>query len=107
VGIAATHDAVWFTELLAGQIGRIADEAPIQELALPDREARPHAIIAAQADGVWVSLWASARIAHISDDGEIAELALTEASEPHGLAIGPDGALWVALEAGSIIRITS
>jgi virginiamycin B lyase len=26
-------------------------------------------------------------------------------SEPHGLAIGPDGALWVALETGSVARI--
>jgi virginiamycin B lyase len=106
VGITATHDALWFTEILAGRIGRIADEAPIQELEL-DPESRPHAVIAAQADGVWVSLWGSGQIAHISDVGEIATLDLPPGSEPHGLAIGPDGALWVALEAGSVIRITS
>ena len=105
VGIAATHDAVWFTEILAGKIGRVTPEGPIQELPLGDREARPHAVIAAQADGVWVSLWGSGRIAHVSDDGEIAELALPDSSEPHGLAIGPDGGLWVALEAGSVIRV--
>ena len=97
---------VWFTEILAGRIGRIADEAPIQELALDDPESKPHAVIAAQADGVWVSLWGADQIAHISDDGEIATLDLPPGSEPHGLAIGPDGALWVALEAGSVIRIT-
>ena len=64
-------------------------------------------MIAAQADGVWVSLWGSDQIAHISDEGEIATLDLPPGSEPHGLAIGPDGALWVALEAGGVIRITS
>jgi virginiamycin B lyase len=76
-------------------------------LPLPDREAKPHAVIAAQADGVWVSLWASNQIVHISDDGELAELPLPPASEPHGLAIGPDRALWVALESGSVLRISA
>ena len=106
VGIAATHDAVWFTEILAGRIGRIADEAPIQELALDDAESKPHAIIPAQADGVWVSLWGADQIAHISDEGEIATLDLPPGSEPHGMAIGPDQALWVALEKDAVIRIT-
>ena len=41
-----------------------------------------------------------------SDEGEIAEIELPAASEPHGLAIGPDGALWVALEAGALLRFT-
>ena len=66
-------------------------------MPLDDREAKPHAVIAAQSDGVWVSLWGSDQIAHISDDGELAELPLPPASEPHGLVIGPDDALWVAL----------
>ena len=107
VGIAATHDAVWFTEILAGQIGRIPVDGTIEELPLPDKEARPHAVIEAQADGVWVSLWGSGQVAHISDEGEIAELPLPPASEPHGLAIGPDGALWVALESGSLLRVAA
>ena len=105
VGIAATHDAVWFTEILAGRIGRIPVGGAIEELELPDPESRPHAVIAAQADGVWVSLWASARVAHISDEGEIAELELPAGSEPHGLAIGPDDGLWAALESGFVMRV--
>jgi virginiamycin B lyase len=104
VGIAATHDdAIWFTELLAEQLGRVTEREPIQELPLPGK---PHAIIPAQADGVWVSLWGSNQVAHVSDEGEVATLDLPPDSEPHGLAIGPDGALWVACEAGLLIRIT-
>jgi virginiamycin B lyase len=93
VGITATHDAVWFMEILAGRLGRVPIDGPIQELALPDRESRPHALIPGQADGVCVSLWGSSRVAHVSDEGEVAELELPPASEPHGLTIGPDNAL--------------
>jgi len=26
-------------------------------------------------------------------------------AEPHGLTVGPDGAIWVALEAGALVRL--
>ena len=76
VGIAATHDALWFTEILAGRIGRIADEAPIQELAArePGREAArgdPRAVRRRVGEPVGRD-----QIAHVSDDGEIATLDL-------------------------------
>jgi virginiamycin B lyase len=104
VGIAATHDdAIWFTELLAEQLGRVTAREPIQELPLPGK---PHAVIPAQADGVWVTLWGSNQVAHVSADGEVATVDLPPDCEPHGLAIGPDDALWVACEAGLLIRIT-
>ena len=102
VGIAATHDAVWFTEILAGQLGRIPMDDAIQELPLGD-EAKPHAVIPAQADGVFVSLWGAGEVAHVSFDGEVATIPAGE--EPHGLAIGPDDGLWVALEAGVVARL--
>ena len=105
VGIAATADAVWFVEIAGGQVGRIGPDGAIEEFALPDRTARPHAITADPNGGCWLSQWGSDSVAHVSADGQVREVALPAGSEPHGLAIGPDGALWVALETGSVARI--
>jgi virginiamycin B lyase len=105
VGIAATHDdAVWFTEILAERLGRIPMDEAIQEIALPGK---PHAVVADPGDGVWVSLWGSSQLARVSGDGEILTIDLPPDSEPHGLAIGADGAVWVALEAGFVLRMPS
>jgi virginiamycin B lyase len=30
----------------------------------------------------------------------------TPGSEPHGITLGPDGALWTALEVGALARVT-
>ncbi|MFD0471315.1 hypothetical protein ACFQ0B_25630 [Nonomuraea thailandensis] len=38
-------DALWFVEIGAGQVGRIDTTGKITEHPLPDRAARPHAII--------------------------------------------------------------
>ncbi|CAM5673914.1 hypothetical protein SHIRM173S_12232 [Streptomyces hirsutus] len=46
------------------------------------------------------------RIGHIIASGEITEYALpSPSSEPHGIALGPDGALWAALETGGVARV--
>jgi virginiamycin B lyase len=103
VGIAKTHDdAIWFTEILAERLGRIPMDEAIQEIDLPGK---PHAVVADPADGVWVSLWGSSQLARVSADGEIVTIDLPPGSEPHGLAIGPEGALWVALESGFVVRM--
>ncbi len=82
-----------------------SDAAAIDEFRRAVEEAT-HAVIAAQADaGIDVG-WGSNQIAHVSDEGEVATINLPAGSEPHGLAIGPDDALWVALESGAVIRIT-
>ena len=58
------------------------------------------------ADGVWVSLWGADQIARVSADGEISSFELPPGSEPHGLALDAEGALWVALESGFVIRLS-
>lgn len=105
VGIAATADAVWFVEILAGQIGRIDPLGNLREFPLPDRDARPHAIAADPAGGCWFTEWGANRVGHISEAGDFQHLTLPPDSEPHGLTIGPDRALWVALENRGVARI--
>ncbi|OPE45300.1 Vgb family protein, partial [Mycolicibacterium diernhoferi] len=103
VGIAATHDdAVWFTEFLAEKLGRIPTDEAIQELDLPGK---PHAVVADPSGGVWVSLWGADQIARVGADGGATVIDLPPGSEPHGMAIAADGALWVALEAGYVWRL--
>jgi virginiamycin B lyase len=105
VGIAAAVDTIWFVEIVAGQVGCIGLDGTIREFALRDRAARPHAIVADSAGGCWLSQWGNSSVARVTGDGDLREIALPAGSEPHGLAIGSDGALWVALEAGSAARI--
>ena len=103
VGITATHDdTVWFTAILADKIGRIPMDDAIQELDLPGK---PHAVVADPSGGVWVSLWGADQLARVNADGEVTTIDLPAGSEPHGLAIAPDGALWTALEAGYVLRL--
>jgi virginiamycin B lyase len=107
VGITAGADrALWFAEILAGQIGRISPDGKISEFPLPDRAAKPHAIVADPSGGCWFTEWAANRIGHISPDGAFRHYDLpTPASEPHGLTVAPDGAVWAALETGAAARL--
>jgi virginiamycin B lyase len=77
VGITATIDAIWFVEIAAAPSG-----------------------------GCWFSQWATNCVGHITSLGEITEHALPDAaSEPHGIAVDGRGAVWVAMESGSVIRV--
>ena len=79
----------------------------IDEFPLPDRAARPHAIVADPAGGCWFTEWGANRVGHIDPDGHITAHTLpTPASEPHGLTVTPDGAVWAALEIGAVAHLT-
>lgn len=106
VGIAAGPDgAVWFTEIGAGRIGRITMAGDITEHPLPDPAARPHAVTAGPDGALWFTEWGSGRVGRITVEGRITSYALSRTdSEPHGIA-AHGGALWCALETGSLARI--
>jgi virginiamycin B lyase len=106
VGITSDGEDLWFVEIAAGRVGRISTRGEITEFDLPDRAARPHAIIAVAPGDCWFTEWGANRVGHISASGEIATYALpSPASEPHGITLGPDGALWVAQETGTVARV--
>ncbi|WP_207935923.1 hypothetical protein [Actinomadura sp. KC216] len=56
---------------------------------------------------MWFTEWGTAHVARITPEGRIDEHALpAPGCEPHGIALGPDGALWAALETGALARVT-
>lgn len=108
IGATAGADAIWFVEIIAGQVGRMALDGTVAEFPLPYRDAKPHAIIAGRDGTFWFTEWAGNRVGHITEAGAIQLYDLpTPASEPHGLTLGPDGAVWIALEKDRVARLES
>jgi len=104
--------AAWVCEILAGAIGRVDRRGSVTEYALPDRTAKPHAIVADPAGGgCWFTLWGSDQLGRIGLDGVFAEpfIDLTPSghTEPHGLAVDRDGTVWVAMESGAVLAVTA
>lgn len=107
VGITVGTDAAaWFTEIAAGQIGRVDRDGKLSEFPLPDRDSKPHAIVADPKGGCWFTLWGSNQLGFITADGTITVTDLpTPKSEPHGLAVAPNGTVWIALETGFLAEL--
>jgi virginiamycin B lyase len=76
VGITSDGAALWFVEIAAGRIDRISLDGEIREFPLPDRTAKPHAIVAASTGKCWFTEWGANRMGHITDGGEFAEYSL-------------------------------
>ncbi|WP_433501640.1 virginiamycin B lyase family protein [Sphaerimonospora sp. CA-214678] len=78
----------------------------IEEYAVADRDAGPHAITTGTDGIAWFTEWGTGRVGSITADGTIAVHNLsTPGCEPHGITLGPDGALRTALEIGALARI--
>ncbi|WP_433799436.1 Vgb family protein [Actinomycetospora sp. CA-084318] len=102
VGIAADAGGLWFVEILAGRVGRLDLDGRLTEHDLPDREAKPHDVVAA-ADGCVVSLWGSSGLAHLTGTGTVRALdGLAPDDHPHGLLVRDDE-LWVACDSGAVV----
>lgn len=110
VGITTAPDgSAWFVEILAGKVARVDRNGRFTEHPLPWSEGKPHAIVAdpREAGGFWFTLWGANQLGHITPSGEIEVLDLSdEHSEPHGLAVAPDGTIWVAMESGALLAVT-
>jgi virginiamycin B lyase len=66
-------------------------------------------LLATGPDGaLWFTEWGAGRVGRITPTGDIETHELPNpTSESHGITLGPDGALWVALESGAIARVAS
>ena len=97
VGITTGPDgAVWFVGIGASIIGRIDRNGRVTEHQL-EPDARPHVIVSGNRDDLWFTEWGANRIGHIDALGAMTEIDLpTPESEPHGIALGTDGRVWVA-----------
>jgi len=106
-GITAGPDgAMWFTEQTAGAIGRITMNGKITEFPLDRATSTPSDITAA--NGVLlVSDTKLNRVLRVRPDGSFEGVTLpTPNSQPDGIEVAPDGAVWVAeTGAGALARI--
>lgn len=106
VGVAVAEDgAVWSALIRADALARVARDGSLRIVDLPEGS-KPHAVAADRAGGVWATLWGTNALAHATSGGEARIRQLPDdVAEPHGLAVAPDGAVWVALESGALVRV--
>ncbi len=80
-------------------------DGAITEHPLPDRRARPHAITTGPDGALWFTEWGRGRVGRVTVGGRITSYDLPRPDcEPHGIT-HHRGALWCALETGSLARI--
>ena len=117
--------ALWFTEILAGKIGRITTDGKITEYAIPTAKSGPRGITTGPDGALWFTEGEARKIGRISPDGgEISEIAVPVSpdelrpqsygllpSDPagylQGIVLGPDGNLWFTDSATQkVMRVT-
>lgn len=85
--------AMWFSELGAGKIGRVASDGTVTEYPLADANSQPRGITAGPDGALWFAQ--TSAIGRITTSGAVTEYPLP--SGPVGaqdIVAGPDGALW-------------
>ena len=116
---AGPDGALWFTDPLASKIGRITTSGAVTEFALP-ANTNPFTIVAGPDGALWFTetgipgntagtfTGGGQKIGRITTSGVITEYAIPTAnSNPFGITVGPDGALWFGEASGNRIgRLT-
>jgi streptogramin lyase len=88
-------NSVWFTEIDANKVGKIAKDGTISEFPLPHPSSQPARIIQGSDGAMWFVEYAGDRIGRITTAGALTEYAIpTAAAGPYGLANGAGGAIW-------------
>ncbi|MFI6774872.1 hypothetical protein [Nocardia sp. NPDC050412] len=87
-------DALWYTLVHSGHIGRLAPGGEPENHQL-DPGCGPTIITPGPDGALWFTEYQAHRIGRITTDGAVREFALPTAQcGPFGIAAGPDGALW-------------
>lgn len=112
---------VWFTEFVAGRIGRIAPDGTVTEFSagMP-ADGHPDGLVVGPDGNLWFTISASTvdpigpcnptghdSIGRITPTGTISTFATpTAQAKPSGITVGPDGALWFA-ESGYLCGVST
>jgi streptogramin lyase len=101
--VAGPDDALWFTELSAGKVGRLETDGTVTEFPLPNPGSWPTAIAAGPDGALWFGQNRGGKIGRITTAGDVTEFPLTPSTEyqpgiatafVNGITAAPDGALW-------------
>jgi streptogramin lyase len=107
-GITSGSDgAIWFTERLVSQIGRLTTSLVLTEYPIPTGSSRPTGITSGPDGNLWFTEEDGNKIGRITTAGIVTEFPLpSPASAPIAIAAGPDGRLWFTEQAGRVGAIT-
>jgi streptogramin lyase len=93
----ATDGAVWFAELNANLIARRSTSGTLAEYALPSPKSRVVELVAGKHDDVWFTMGDNDIFGHVTAQGKMTEYTIPDAGGgPSGLALDPDGNVWIA-----------
>ncbi len=92
--------ALWYTDVIANQIGRITPAGDVTTFPIPTAGSQPSGIAMGRDGALWFTEYAADKIGRITTAGVITEYPLTAGSNPRSITSGPDAALWFT-EAGS------
>jgi virginiamycin B lyase len=102
--------ALWFTETVAGRIGRITTAGIISEYALANSNSYPFGITTGPDGALWFTEVQAQQIGRITTDGSVTEYPVSgtpTTSFLSDITAGPDGALWFTKWCTGISRITT